>query len=163
MRDILRPTAAHARTSAEGHACALCCMAMQVAGLKLQSAIYSRHRLADTCWSCFSQLLSPPTHVEAAAQALTLLTAMTEAGGEVAPNCGIARGRCATNGGEVVAQRLEEGAAARTAAPPAESAPSTPRGGVAGADGAARRPGQPARAGSVRLRDAIVWGCARPC
>jgi len=59
------------------------------------------------------------------------------------------RGRCATNGGEVVAQRLEEVAAARAAGPPAESSPSTPRGGAAGADGAARRPGQPARAALV--------------
>jgi hypothetical protein len=75
-----------------------------------------------------------------------------------APHSSGVRGRCATNGGEVVAQRLEEVAAAR-AGPPAESAPSTPRGGAAGTNGAARRPGQPARAGSVRLRDAIVWGC----
>ncbi|KAK9833328.1 hypothetical protein WJX81_006760, partial [Elliptochloris bilobata] len=59
-----------------------------------------------------------------------------------------------TNGGEVVAQRLEEVAATRQATPPAEPLPSK-GGAVAGDENGA---GKPARAGSVRLRDAIVWG-----
>ena len=58
----------------------------------------------------------------------------------------------------MVAQRLEEVAAARRAPPPPEASPGKGAGAGASENGAASS-GKPARVGSVRLRDAIVWGC----
>ena len=57
----------------------------------------------------------------------------------------------------MVAQRLEEVAAARHAPQPPEASPGKGAGAGASENGAANS-GKPARVGSVRLRDAIVWG-----
>lgn len=60
----------------------------------------------------------------------------------------------------MVAQRLEEVAAARHAPQPPEAS-NGKGGGPAASENGAAGPGKPARVGSVRLRDAIVWGCGR--
>ena len=59
-----------------------------------------------------------------------------------------------TNGAEVVAKRLQKIARAQSI----HLSPSPSEQGLAGMTGSPRRAGRAERAGSVRLRDAIVWG-----